>query len=228
MSDVTWNFWSSYFPPHISVSVARFTGRNSAQPWVACFSTSGQHVHGAFRTKTPRHSSRRFKTEIMKYVCRWHSRGCKERLSEKKLTEFLNELDDSHNIKFTYEVEQGGQLPFLDLLLNRTENDGLKLQIYRKPTHTDQYLNFSSHHPIEHKLSVVRTLLERSQCLVTEIEDRKQEDFYIEKALRIRSGLSTKWGARFSPRGTRRPESNVILRSGQWSLFLMWKTFLKP
>ena len=69
-----------------------------------------------------------------------------------KNSEFLNELDDSHNIKFTYEVEQGGQLPCLDLLLHRTENGGLKLQIYRKPTHTDQYLNFSSHHPIEHKL----------------------------------------------------------------------------
>ena len=67
------------------------------------------------------------------------------------------------DIKFTYEVEQGGQLPFLDLLLNRTENGGLKLQIYRKPTHTDQCLNFSSHQPIEHKLSVVRTLLEKSQ-----------------------------------------------------------------
>jgi len=79
--------------------------------------------------------------------------------SVEELTEFLNELDNSHNIKFTYEVEQGGQLPFLDLLLNRTENVGLKLQIYRKPTHTDQYLNFSSHHLIEHKLSVVRTLL---------------------------------------------------------------------
>ena len=51
-------------------------------------------------------------------------------------------------------------------------------------THTDQYLNFSSHHPIEHKLSVVRTLLKRSQCLVTEIEDRKQEDFHVEEALR--------------------------------------------
>ena len=25
-----------------------------------CFSTSGQHVHGAFRTETPRHNSRRF------------------------------------------------------------------------------------------------------------------------------------------------------------------------
>ena len=117
--------------------------------------------------------------------------------SVEKLTEFLNELDDSHNIKFTYEVEQGSQLTFLDLLLNRTENGGLKLQIYRKPTHTDQYLNFSSHHPIEHKLSVVRTLLERSQCLVTEIEDRKQDYivFHVEEALRhagIRSRHSTK------------------------------------
>jgi len=104
--------------------------------------------------------------------------------SVKKLTEFLNEVDDSHNVKFTYEVEQGGNSPFLDLLLHRTENGGLKLQIYRKPTHTDQYLNFSSHQPTEHKLSVVRTLLERSQCLVTDIEDRKQEDFNVEGALR--------------------------------------------
>jgi len=38
-------------------------------------------------------------------------------------------------------------------------------------------------------------LLERSQCLVTESEDKKQEDFHVEEALRhagIRSGLSTK------------------------------------
>ena len=84
--------------------------------------------------------------------------SCKVRLSGKthRLTEFLNELDDSNNIKFKYEVEQGGQLPFIYFLLNRTENGGLNIQIYRKPTYTDQYLNFSSHHPIEHKLSVVR------------------------------------------------------------------------
>ena len=30
-----------------------------------------------------------------------------------KLTEFLNNLDDSGSIKFTYEVETEGQLPFL-------------------------------------------------------------------------------------------------------------------
>ena len=59
-----------------------------------------------------------------------------------KLTEFLNSLDVTGSIKFTYEVEQDGKLPFLDILLERTDSGGLKLSIYRKPTHTDQYLNF--------------------------------------------------------------------------------------
>jgi len=35
--------------------------------------------------------------------------------SVEKLTEFLNNLDNSSNTKFTYEVEQDGKLPFLDL-----------------------------------------------------------------------------------------------------------------
>ena len=77
-----------------------------------------------------------------------------------KLTEFLNNLDDYGSIKFTYEVETEGQFPFLDLLLKRTNSGGLKLSVYRKPTHSDQYLNFMSHHPIDHKISVVRTLID--------------------------------------------------------------------
>ena len=63
-------------------------------------------------------------------------------------------------------MEFEGKLPFLDLLIVRNEVRDVKLQIYRKPTHTNQYLNFCSHYPIEHKLSVMRTLLERSQSLV--------------------------------------------------------------
>ena len=102
---------------------------------------------------------------------------CDGKPPRQESSEFLDELDDSNNIKFTYEVEQGGQLPFLDLLLNTTENGGLKLQIYRKPTHTDQYLNFSSHHPIEHKLSVVKTLWKRRSLCASlqklKIENRK-------------------------------------------------------
>ena len=68
----------------------------------------------------------------------------------------MDKLDESGSVK------QDGKLPFLDLLLVRTGTVRVKLQIYRKPTRTDQYLNFNSHHAIEHKLSVVRTLLVRS------------------------------------------------------------------
>jgi len=68
-----------------------------------------------------------------------------------RLVRFLNNLDDSGSIKFTYEMEWHGKLPFLDLLIIRKDTEAVNLQIYRKPTHTDQYLNFNSHHPTEHK-----------------------------------------------------------------------------
>jgi len=91
------------------------------------------------------------------------------------LTQHLNSVDDTGSIKFTAEQEQDEQMPFLDTLIVRKSDGRVKLLVYRKKTHTDQYLHFSSHHPQQHKLSAVRILLDRSSQIVTEEEDREQE-----------------------------------------------------
>ena len=60
----------------------------------------------------------------------------------------------------------------------------MKITIYMKPTHTDQYLYFKSSHPLIHKRSVVRTLTYREQQYFTTVEDRKSELAHVHNALR--------------------------------------------
>ena len=74
-------------------------------------------------------------------------------------------------------------IPFLDTLITRREDGSIKLLVCRKATHTDQFLPFQSQHPLQHKLAVIRTLLERIDSIVTEEEDRKQEEEHIRTAL---------------------------------------------
>jgi len=61
----------------------------------------------------------------------------------------------------------------------------MKLLVYRKKSHTDQYLNFSSHHPPNHKLAVIRTLFEKYYIIVAEEDDRKKEEEHVAKALSV-------------------------------------------
>ncbi|XP_072048289.1 uncharacterized protein [Amphiura filiformis] len=103
----------------------------------------------------------------------------REHFSE--FTEHINSQSD--HIKFTSEVEADGQLPFLDTLVKRSEDGSLRVSVYRKPTHTDQYLNFDSHHPLEHKLSVIRTLFHRADFAVTDPLDREKEISHVQSAL---------------------------------------------
>ena len=102
----------------------------------------------------------------------------------KTMNDHLNDIDETRSIQFTYEPEKDGKIPFLDMLIIRKSDGSVKLCVYRKPNHTDQYLNFTSHHPIQHKLGVVRTLMDRCQKLVTEEEDRIEEEKHIRSALK--------------------------------------------
>ncbi|XP_072014956.1 uncharacterized protein [Amphiura filiformis] len=55
----------------------------------------------------------------------------------KNLTDHLNQIDPTGSIKFTYEEEIDGSIPFLDTQITRKPDGTTKLSIYRKPTHTN-------------------------------------------------------------------------------------------
>ncbi|XP_021370832.1 proteoglycan 4-like [Mizuhopecten yessoensis] len=65
-----------------------------------------------------------------------------------------------------------------------TSDGSIKLLVYWTPTSTDQYLHFPSHHLLNYKLEVVRTLLDRCNNVVTEPEDKIREEQHITTALK--------------------------------------------
>ncbi len=81
----------------------------------------------------------------------------------------------------------------LDVQVVKNENGTLKFQVYRKPTHTDHYLKFTSHQPLEHKLGVVRTLRHRADVSVSNDHDKTQELDHIKKALTIAGYAKWVW-----------------------------------
>ena len=115
-----------------------------------------------------------------RYVDDTHTKLKKHHAQE--FTDFLNSIDP--DIKFTTEEEENRSLSFLDTLTSVKPDGSLKVSIYRKATHTDQYLSFLSNHPLQHKIGVIQTLYNRAETVITEDEDLKQEIEHIDSALR--------------------------------------------
>ena len=84
------------------------------------------------------------------------------------------------NIKFTYELEHEGKLPFLDVLLCR-KGKKIYTTVYRKATNNDVYLNWNAFAPISWKRSTLKTLTERAYLICSTDELRNRELEYIEK-----------------------------------------------
>ena len=72
-------------------------------------------------------------------------------------------------IKFTVEGNQDcGPSHFLDTLATPLADKLLSFKVYQKPTHTDQYLQWESHHSLSAKYSVIGTLTHRAKVVCTD------------------------------------------------------------
>ncbi|XP_046626164.1 uncharacterized protein LOC124307959 [Neodiprion virginianus] len=82
-----------------------------------------------------------------------------------RVLELFNSFEE--NIQFTMEVEQTGCIPFLDIMVERSNNH-LKTNWYTKPTSSGRILNFCSNHPMSQKVGMIHGLLDRMFRLSSE------------------------------------------------------------
>ena len=89
-----------------------------------------------------------------------------EKIDQGKLFDHINQQHD--RVKFAIEQEKDDQrLLMLDRRMIREYNK-IMTDIYRKETHTDHYIPWSSHHQVHWKLWIVRYLMHRADTLIAD------------------------------------------------------------
>ena len=85
---------------------------------------------------------------------------------------------------FTVEGTQGnGNIHFLDTLVTPEVDRSLSFTVYCKPTHTDQYLQWDSHHNLSAKYSVIGMLTHKAKAVCTGPELLQKELLHLREAL---------------------------------------------
>ena len=85
----------------------------------------------------------------------------------------INAIEEK--IQFTAEnTRADGSLPFLDTLVTSKGDGSLSTSIYRNPTHTNQYLQWDSHHAIANKYSVINSLLHRAKYICSNQDQHRR------------------------------------------------------
>ena len=96
---------------------------------------------------------------------------------EGDVDDFLVTLNRLHPaLKFTFEKEQDGKLPFLDILVERTEL-AFETSVYRKPTFSGQYIRWESFSPRKRKTNLIATLVHRALMICTKNKLKQEIDF---------------------------------------------------
>ncbi|KAI8494031.1 hypothetical protein Bbelb_283780 [Branchiostoma belcheri] len=143
---------------------------------------TGLSLRNAERISLPPARTKRLRNSFLHCAIRlYNNRPTLDTQVAADFFDHINQIDD--NIKFTQEPSHDNMLPFLDTKTIVEEDGNLRFEVYRKPTHTDQYLAFDSHHPLEHKLAVIKTLFHRADNIVTSDQAKTDEQRHLRGAL---------------------------------------------
>ena len=75
------------------------------------------------------------------------------------------------------ETEKEQRLPFLDVMVIKdTLNNTLTTSVFRKPTHTNRYLHYNSHHHPRIKAGIISCLKHRALTICSNTHIRKELD----------------------------------------------------
>ena len=101
--------------------------------------------------------------------------------------EFLHHINSiEESIQLTAEeIQADGSLPFLDVLVTPQPDGTLTTSVFRKPTHTNQYIQWDSHHSISAKYSVISTLYHRANEVCSTNQQLKEEHEQIKQAFTL-------------------------------------------
>ena len=88
------------------------------------------------------------------------------------------QIDGERSREIKGEAQKAGntKVPFLNVLLTREDDGFISTSVFRKATHTDQYLAYESYHPTAYKKAVVRTLMCRAETLSSSGVSRAWEE----------------------------------------------------
>ena len=109
-------------------------------------------------------------------------------IKEESIEHVLSELNGYHdNIAFTFEIENDGKLPFLDVLVIRKDYE-VEATVYRKSTNNDIYLHWKSFSPTTWKRGTLQTLVSRAFRVCSNDKHLENEIKHLKKVFRDING----------------------------------------
>ena len=82
-------------------------------------------------------------------------------------------------------MPEDNSIAFLDTKVRAEDNVTVSFGIYRKPTHTDQYLHLEPHYHVKQKVGIIKKPSDTwINIIITKDQDKKTKEAHVKAALR--------------------------------------------